>query len=407
MVGGPDVDARIELMNELRDEYELTAAGTSRDLTGRFEATPFPYEFYPMARGVRPFSDLRAVWRLIRLYRRLRPDLIHSFDTKPCVFARLAARFAGVPRIVGTIPGLGALYAKEGLATRVVRRVYESLQHRACRVSDMTVFQNPDDYEQYVSRGVVDAESAMIIPGSGVKTGELHRAQFTPEMRHALRDELGIPQDAVVITLVSRLIRSKGVIEYARAAETITREHPHARFLLVGPNDRESVDRLSEREASRVFAGTQWIGERRDVPLILAASDIFVLPSFYREGIPRVLLEAASMELPLVTTDSPGCNQAVLYEQNGFLVAPRDAGALTDAIRRLVVDAPLRERFGAMSRRIAVERFDLAVIARQTRELYDRVLRGMPPDSTGAPSSRARSAAAADGQSSPAGSSVT
>jgi glycosyltransferase involved in cell wall biosynthesis len=174
--------------------------------------------------------------------------------------------------------------------------------------------------------------------------------------------------------MISRLIRSKGILEFAAAAKNIKCQYPHVQFLLVGPEDNDSMDRLIPAEIEQIKQSVTWTGSRRDIPEILAISNIFVLPSAYREGIPRVLLEAASMGLPIVTTNSPGCNEVVEYGVNGYLIPVRDPDALSQAIERLVKQPELRTIFGHFSRQLALERFDLTVIAEQIREAYQQKL---------------------------------
>jgi glycosyltransferase involved in cell wall biosynthesis len=391
MVGTEDVDMRIELMQELRDEFTLAAAGTSPALGRRFEDAGFEYFHYPLPRGTSPARDLYGFVALLRLLRRLRPTVVHSFDSKPCVYARLAARLAGVPVVVGTIPGLGSLYVDEpgrpdGFAKRLVRRIYEMLQKRASHSADLTIFQNRIDAEEFLAKGVVPRKKQTIVPGSGVRTGHFDPRRISQAERQRVRASLGVPDDAVLVTMISRVIRTKGVEEYALAAAQVRRHHPNAHFLLVGPADEKSLDRLSPQEIANLRAAVNWPGPRSDIPQVLAASDLFVLPTFYREGIPRVLLEAASMGLPLVATCSPGCVEVVEEGVNGHLVPVRNPTALAAAIDPLVSDADARASFGAESRWRAVDRFDLTVIAQRTRSIYRdllaarRVERGPAPD---------------------------
>jgi glycosyltransferase involved in cell wall biosynthesis len=373
IVGGPDVDARLDLMRALADEFAPAAAGNAPGLAPAFAAAGFPYFYYPLA-GPTPVADLRALHALVRLLRRVRPRLVHAFDARPGVYGCLAASLAGVPAVVGTIPGLGSLYVGGGPARRALRAVYEGLQCRASRRSDLTLFQNRDDLEELVARRVVPRDRAAVIPGSGVRTDLLDPALVPEADRRRVRASLGIPADALLVTMVSRVIRTKGVAEFAAAARDLRRRVPGSHFLLVGAADTDSVDRLSPGELAGLAEAVHWPGPRRDVPQVLAASDLFVLPSYLREGIPRALLEAASMGLPLVTTDTPGCKEVVEDGVNGFLVPARDAGALGRAVLTLLGDADLRRRFGRCSRQRAVSLFDLSVVAGQTRAVYRELL---------------------------------
>ncbi len=374
IVGGEDVHARIDLMRGLAGDYAVAAAGSDPNLAPAFARAGFPYFAYPLTRGVGPLGDssaFLALWRLMRAYR---PDVVHAFDTKPGVYGCLAARLAGVSVVVGTVTGLGSLYGDDGRGSPAVRWVYEILQRLTSRFSDRTVFQNRRDLEEFVARRVVPAGKAALIAGSGVATDVLDPARIADAERRAVRASLVIPADAPLVTLVARVIRSKGVEEFVAAARQVRQQRPGTQFLLVGPADRDSVDSFRADELAEFGRVVTWPGPRRDVPQVLAASDVFVLPSYLREGIPRVLLEAAAMGLPLVTTDTPGCNDVVEDGVNGFLTPPRDPAALGRAVLTLLDRPELCRRFGAESRRRAVERFDLAVVVRETRRHYRELL---------------------------------
>jgi lipopolysaccharide/colanic/teichoic acid biosynthesis glycosyltransferase/glycosyltransferase involved in cell wall biosynthesis len=377
IIGGPDVDARLDLMRALADEYAPAAAGSDPSLGPTFDRAGFPYFSYPLQRPTL-VADLRALVALGRLLRRYRPQLVHAFDARPGVYGCLAASLTGVPAVIGTIPGLGSLYVDGGPARRGLRAAYEALQTWAARRSDRTVFQNRDDLEEFVTRRIVPREKAVVIPGSGVRTDLLDPARVSPAQRRELRASLGIAADAPLVTLVSRVIRTKGVAEFAAAARAVRQIVPASRFLLVGGADPDSVDRLTPAELAELGGAVHWAGPRRDVPSILAASDVFVYSSYLREGIPRALLEAAAMGLPLVTTDTPGCKEVVEDGVNGFRVPARDAAALARAVLRLLAEPDLRERFGPESRRRAVSLFDLSVVVEQTRALYGEVLSPAP-----------------------------
>lgn len=369
-MGGPDVDARLDLMKAIGNEFDCSAVGSNPDLENRIVEAGFRYNTYSLARRVDPIRDLKTLFQLYHLFNCSTPEIVHTFDTKPCIWGRLSARLSGVPIIVGTIPGLGSLYTRSGLVNRVVRTFYELLQKVACHLSDLTIFQNPEDAQEFVTRGIVSPAKAMVIPGSGVCTDQFDPRNFSPVEHERIRADLGIPTETLLVTMISRLIRPKGVLEFAKAGERVRVKYPQVKFLLVGPVDDESIDRLTTAEITELRQTVIWAGVRRDIPVILAASDIFVLPSFYCEGIPRVLLEAASMGLPIVTTNSPGCNQVVIDGLNGILIPNRDPEVLALAILRLIESPDLRQHFGQESRRRAVEHFDLSKIAEQMRLTY-------------------------------------
>jgi N,N'-diacetylbacillosaminyl-diphospho-undecaprenol alpha-1,3-N-acetylgalactosaminyltransferase len=374
IVGGPDVDARLELMHSLSDSFEISALGSLPSLQNKFTIEGFSYYSYTMNRGVNPLGDLKTLFQLFTIFREKKPQIVHTFDTKPGVWGRLAARLAGVQVVIGTLPGLGSLYGDESFKSRVLRSIYQRLQSLACRLSDLTIFQNEDDTRQFIKDGIVPAPKAMVILGSGINTKMFSPAQVSEADKMKLKTEFKIQPDEIIVTMISRIIRSKGVFDFMQSAREIQQDNPKVHFLLVGGEDSESIDRLTQEELIQLKRDVHWLGHRSDIPSILAISDIFVLPSIYREGIPRVLLEAAAMKLPIVTTNSPGCKEVVENGVNGFLVPAHDSAALSNAITSLVKAPELRQRFGQASQQRAVERFDTAVISGQTRNVYEQFI---------------------------------
>jgi glycosyltransferase involved in cell wall biosynthesis len=374
ITGGPDVDLRIDLMRALQNEFCLAAVGSSHDLGAHFSEAGFDYHYYPLRRGINPVMDLYVVAHLYHLFRRLKPDVVHTFDTKPCVWGRLAAWLAQVPIIVGTLSGLGSLYTGSTCANRATRVVYQPLQKLACHVSDLTIFQNQDDTRQFITDGVAPEPKAKVIPGSGVATDLFNPTKFSHEERAQVRGTLGLQADELVVTMISRIIRSKGILEFAHAARAVRTQYPDTQFLLIGPEDKESVDPLTIEELGHIKQEVTWLGPRRDIVSLLAASDIFVLPTSYREGIPRVLLEAASMGLPIVTTDLPGCKEVVTNRVNGLVIPVKDSNALSRAITQLIEQPELRHSFGILSRQRVLEQFDISSIAHQIAFEYRQLL---------------------------------
>jgi glycosyltransferase involved in cell wall biosynthesis len=240
----------------------------------------------------------------------------------------------------------------------------------------MTIFQNHDDVRHFASQRIVPERKTRIILGSGIAAGSFDPAQVPEKDRALLRNELGFQDGEIVVTMISRVIRSKGIPEFMSAAQIVESYFSNVRFLLVGPEDQESIDRLREDELDRLKQVVTYPGPRRDIPTVLAISDIFVLPSAYREGIPRVLLEAASMGLPLITTDSPGCREVVEDGVNGFLMSVGDITGLSQMIIKLIEQPGLRRRFGQASHQRMLERFELSIVAAQTRSIYQQLLAG-------------------------------
>jgi glycosyltransferase involved in cell wall biosynthesis len=372
-VGGPDVELRLRIVEELTRDFEVIVLGNGTHPEALYARIGVGYRHYPMCRGINPLADLRSLASLFVQFRALRPDLVHTYDSKPSALGRLAAYLARVPVIAGTLPGMGSLYADNRLSTRLSRLPYQLSQTLACRLSDITIMQNAEDLKDMVDRGVVPRPRGMVIAGSGVDT-EHFRPGISPGAAGRVRASLGVASSGLVVTMLSRVIRSKGVLEFAEAARRLRSAAPGARFLLVGASDAASRDRLTSAELESVRGSLLCGGARLDVADVLQVTDVFVLPSFYMEGVPRALLEAAACGLAIVTTDVRGCRDVIVDGVSGILVPPRDVEALQAAILSLLQDPAKRARFGNEARRRAVSDFDILKVAARTRDLYRRLL---------------------------------
>jgi glycosyltransferase involved in cell wall biosynthesis len=326
----------------------------------------FPHHPLRLTRsGTHPFRELASIIQLLRLYRRLRPDLVHHATIKPVLYGGFAARAAGVPAVVSTITGLGHLFTGRGLGTRLLGRVARLLYRRALgHPHSRVIFQNRDDLRTFVDGGLVRGEQVVLIRGSGV---DLEAFGVVAE-----------PKGDPLVILPSRMLWSKGVSEFVEAAGRLQREGVAARFALVGSTDPSNPaaipeDRLREWDASGVV---EWWGFRDDMTEVLASSHVVCMPS-YGEGVPKSLIEAAACGRPIVTTDAPGCREIVLDGENGFLVRVGDARAVARAIRQLVDDPGLRGRMGRRGRELAEDGFGVEAVSGRTVDVY-RELIGRP-----------------------------
>jgi glycosyltransferase involved in cell wall biosynthesis len=336
-----------------------------------------PVLTYPLdRRGLNPVGELRSLTGLYAIYRRWRPVIAHHFTIKPNLYGTLAARLAGVPVVVGTVTGLGYVWTDEGPTARVLRAVLGPAYRRVLRLADAVIYLNEDD------RRTLGGRRTVLIPGEGIDLEEFSPGAVPPERRAALRAELGLGPEDQVVLMVGRMLRHKGVAEFVEAARRVRQVFPGAAFVLVGPSDPGNPARVPPEELRAWEAAglVRYLGVRDDVRDLLALADVTVLPSYYREGIPRVLIEAAAMGRPLVATDVPGCREVVEHGVNGFLVPPRDPAALAGAIEALLKDPGLRAEFGAASRRLAEERFSDRQVVGRILGLYAELLeaRGLP-----------------------------
>lgn len=362
------ISHRLELASALRElgarVLIFCPSGTGEE---KLEALGFEVVRYPLSRSGRsPFAELRSCFVLSRLYRELQPDLVHHVTVKPVLYGTRAARRQHVPAVINAVTGLGYLYTATGLSATIRRGVANLLYRVFMRHDSMRViFQNSEDRDAFLKRGLVPAVDAVIIRGSGV---DLNRFSATPS-----------PAGAVSFLLVGRMLADKGVREFVTAARQLHRRYPGWKFRLLGGVDTGNPSAL-RREELEGFAseGIEWLGHRMDVDLQLREHHVIVLPS-YREGMPKALLEAAASGRPVITTDIPGCRDIVRDGVTGLLVPPRDAAALTEAMEQLGNDDQLRRRMGEAGR-IRASAFSVEDVVEHTLRVYAALLQERQAD---------------------------
>ena len=349
--------------------YEVIGASAPGPWTAALEAdgiTCLPLKH--ATRSMSPGRDLLFLAELRRLFRRLRPDIVHTHNPKPGIYGRLAAGVTRVPVVVNTVHGLYAT-PSDSLAKRAV--VY-SLERFASSFSDAELIQNPEDIK--VLRRLRIPKRKITLLGNGIDLARFRPAPNREPLRRAIRTELGIPHDDIVIGAVGRLVWEKGYRELFEAMETVRRRMPRSRLLVVGPSDPEKADAVDAASISRAAdAGVVFAGERTDVVDLYTAMDVYVLAS-HREGFPRSAMEAAAMGLPIVATDIRGCRQVVEDGSTGFLVLVDSPPELASALFRLVSDSTLRQKFGEAAIDKAAVEFDQRDVIETTLEAYDRLI---------------------------------
>jgi glycosyltransferase involved in cell wall biosynthesis len=364
---------RKELMVEMKKRgFEVFAVGsvTNKEIVEKIEKEGIKFINIPLKRGLDFLGgDLVYFLRVFFLCRKEKFFLCHNFTIKPCIFATLAQSMAGVKNIYCTITGLGYAFEKEGLLKNLVVHLYKFSLRRAERV----IFENPDDKEFFIDLHIIKKEKTELIKGSGVNLEEFSLKNIDEKKLEKLIKEINYEKNKIIIILVARMLWSKGVGEFVKAAEELKQKYSNLEFLLIGPIDKENPSGISE-EKIKEWQNKKWVkylGERKDIKEILAFSDVVVLPSYYKEGIPRVLLEAGAMERPLITTNVPGCREVVKDNENGFLIQPKNSQQLAEKIEVLVRNKKLREEFGKKSRKIVEKEFNVERVVRETIELYN------------------------------------
>lgn len=351
---------RLPLARAARDAgFEVVIAaddsGKSGEILGEgFGFVPFPFS----RRGGAITEELWVLFQLLRLYRRLRPALIHHVTVKPVLYGSLAARALDNTAVVNAISGLGYTFISEERATvlRAVTKVLYKVALRRARTRN--IFQNPSDLGTFVDMRLARRDQTALVRGSGVDCSLFHP---TPE-----------PEGVPIVVLPSRMLWDKGVREFVEAARRVREE---ARFVLVGDSDPGNFAAIPVQQLRDwVREGVvEWWGHRDDMPQVYSGVNLVVLPS-YREGLPKVLLEAAASARAVVATDVPGCREIARHGVNGLLVPPRDGAALARAIQDLLRSPELREKFGRAGRDIAVAEFAEGIVVKQTLGLYRELL---------------------------------
>ena len=310
-------------------------------------------------RTLSPLRELSALREIIGIYSRLQPDVVHHVAIKPVLYGSIAARIAGVSGVVNALTGLGWLFSDSKGGPAALRALVSAAFRVLLKRGEVLV-QNPDDLKTIAGFGIDDG-AISVIKGAGV---ELDR--FVPSEEPA-----GIP----IVLLASRMLWCKGVQEFVDAARLLKDAGVRARFVLVGTPDEENPSAVPEQTLRdwNDQGVVEWWGRSDDMPQIFAQANAVCLPSFYREGVPKVLIEAAACARPIVTTDTPGCREVVRDRENGLLVPPRDVPALADAIGQLIAHPEDRKRMGALGRQIAEAEFSVETVVDSTLAIYQKV----------------------------------
>ena len=352
-------------------EVHVTALKTGGEELVRRKGFPF----HPIAgrdRGRNPLAELGIFVRLGRLLRRLDPDLAHFITLRSVLYGSIAARLVGVPAVLNSVTGLGLLFTDDTLRTRCLRwGIVQALRIALGHPNQITTFENPDDADLFISRGLVREKETIVTSGSGVDPGRFPAVAEGP-----------VGDEGPLVLLPTRLLWHKGVGVFVEAVRQLRLNGAHARFAIVGDTDPENPASVPEETIEEwADAGLiEWWGyqDPDDMARVLQRAHVVCLPSYYREGVPMVLLEAASTGRPIVTTDVPGCREIVEHGENGFLVPPQDPEGLADRIHALLHDAPLRREMGRRGRRRVENAFTADQVATTIVDAYERLLERRP-----------------------------
>lgn len=307
-------------------------------------------------KGMNPAAENDTIRRIREVYAAERPDLVHHFTIKCMIYGSLAARQVGIKSIVNSVTGLGFVFLSRKPSVCLLRAVIKRLYKKAFKGTQV-IFENPDDRALFIELGLVGESNSHVILGTGIDTDT-----FVPVR----------PPDSTPLTILpARMLWDKGIGEFVEAATAIREEGIQARFALIGKLDEGNPACVESETLTRwqKEGNVEWWGWQEDIYACISLADIVCLPS-YREGLPKILLEAASCGRPIVTTDVPGCREIVMDGVNGLLVQVKSTEALKEALIRLIKDRDLRIRMGEAGREFAVSRFSTEIVNRETYQIY-------------------------------------
>ncbi|MDY0272045.1 MAG: glycosyltransferase family 4 protein [Advenella sp.] len=353
---------RLPIALKAKEEgYEVAVATMPGEAVAQIVAHGLTHFVIPMSRsGMNPFAELKTIYALCRLYRRYRPDLVHLVTIKPVLYGGIAARLARVKAVVYAISGLGFIFTRQRKGVDWVRQITQLLYRLALgHANSRVIVQNDNDRQILLDIGAMQETQAVKIRGSGV---DVTVFATQPE-----------PEKPVVVTMAARLLKDKGVMEFVKAAGISARCGSEIRWQLAGTPDPGNPASVSQADMESWGTAVEVLGEVKDIANLYAQSHIVALPS-YREGLPKSLVEAAACGRAVVTTDVPGCRDAIAVGKSGLLVPVRDAQKLYEAVARLAADDNLRLSMGKEGRILALEEFDIRKVVARHLAIYRELL---------------------------------
>jgi glycosyltransferase involved in cell wall biosynthesis len=346
------VNFRLPLMQFLQKQnYNVIAIAPKDEFTSKILEAGFKFiEIKKLSRkGTNPIQDLQLMFELKKIYQTEKIDIALQYTIKPNIYGSLAAKITSTKTIC-TVTGLGYTFLNKSIASTISKGLYKM----AYAVADVVFFQNKDDKNIFVEKKLIDAKKSKIINGSGIDT-----ERFNPEFCNNKENT------SLTFLFIGRLLKDKGIFEFIEAAKIITEKYTETKFIIAGEIDRNNPSAISEKELNSILENKQidYVGYVKDTRTIICNAACIVLPS-YREGLPRVILEAMSMQKPCITTDVAGCRDAV-DENCAFLAEVANSNSLAKQIEKFILlELPMKEKMGKNARTRAVTVFAQEIISK-------------------------------------------
>lgn len=370
-LGGEDVSARIDISKKLVQlGCNVSIIGTEAE--DIFIQNSIEYKRIALNREFNIFDDLKSLKSIRTILKGISQEtIVHAFDTKFTILLPIAAYGLPKVKVVRTINGMGRIFTEESIKNKILSVVYKIIQTIIKKKVDYTIFQNSDNFQYFIKNSLVDSSKSSVIKGSGINLENFTREDENSKTELLIK-ELKINPSFPTFILISRLIVQKGVLNYLEAAKRCNENGYQFNFLLVGQIDTND-DAVPKEEIENYSKYVNYIGKRSDVKNLLSVSDVFVLPSYYSEGVPRVLLEASAMGLALISTRMPGCNDVVEEGFNGKMVNIKDSDDLYEKMIEIVSDKEILTAYKENSIK-QVQEFSLDVVTTKCLEVYKKII---------------------------------
>ena len=343
--------------------HRVTAlsAPTSIDQIRQIEASGAQFRPYPVQRnGLNPLRDIQTFFALRKAFKELKPDIVLAYTIKPVIWGGLATTGLNGVSFFALITGLGFAFQGTGMMRKGLTKTVSLFYQASLKHANGVIFQNNENRDEFIRRHIARPEKCSVVAGSGVDLSHFSEADF--------------PESAPTFLCIARLLGEKGLREYAQAARIVKQHYPDAVFRLLGtPDPSPRGIPLTEIQKWQGQGLVEYLGETNDVRPYFADSHVFVLPSFYGEGLPRSILEAMAVGRPVLTTNNVGCKETVVQGENGFLVPIKDAETLAERMIWFIEHRDQWQRMGQASRRMAEERFDV-------HKINEKICRTILPD---------------------------
>lgn len=338
--------------------HDVIVTGPDEEYLDKIKELGVRYEKIPFENNeVNIMKDIKYTFHLYKFLRKENPDVTLGYALKPVIYGGIAAKLAGVKKIYSLIAGAGRIYSSDSLRINLIRGVTGTLFKIVFKYCNMVIFQNTDDLDEFVDRGYLEKEKTAHVNGSGVN---MKRFKAVP-----------LPDEPIFL-MVSRIIKEKGIFEYLNAARLVKKEYPEAKFILLGGYDTSIGSIKPEELKPYIDEGTvEYLGVVRNVIPILEKARFFILPTYYREGLPRTILEAMSMGKPIITTDWNGCRDAVKDNVNGLLVSPKSSEELAVKMKYILNKPNETLIMSRNSLKLCKERYDVNLVNKKMLEVMD------------------------------------